>query len=59
MHQMYSVTSMGSTLMKRQRNQWKVRWVSEMSQMSKWSASSGSFSVRMKEKIFSSTRIPN
>ena len=56
---MYSVTSMGSTLMKRQRNQWKVRWVSEMSQMSKWSASSGSFSVRIKEKIFSSTRIPN
>jgi hypothetical protein len=58
-YQMNSVTSSGRTLMNRQRNQWKVTFVREMSQSEKWSVSSGSFSERRYAKIRSSTRIPN
>ena len=57
-YQMYSVTSMGRMLMKRQRNQWNVRWVSEMSFVSKWSVNSGSFSLSRYRKMRSSTRMP-
>ena len=57
-YQMYSVTSMGRMLMTRQRNQWNVRWVSEMAFVSKRSVNSGSFSLSRYRKMRSSTRMP-
>ena len=46
-YQMNSVTVSGKTLRKRQRNQWKVKLVSEIFLSDKSSVSSGSFSERM------------